>query len=276
MLRAYNPDGTLKWITDVQGDIVGTVPAVSADGTIYVSAGNSLVAVNPDGTEKWRIVISDEQVRSSPSIGSDDRVYVGSSYNEYGYLHAFGLGPLYAEANGPYNGVISGSIQFIGDAFGGTPPYQYYWDFGDGNTSEEQNPTHSYADIGTYMALFTVIDSEENTRTDTAPVTITAPAPTVTIIKPVNGIYFRDIRILPFSKSFIIGKITIEVDASQEPFGIERVDFFIDDTFKASDTTIPYSWTWDTPAFRTHTIKVVAYDTSGNNNYDKLTIKKFF
>ncbi len=98
-------------------------------------------------------------MRSSPSIGEDDRVYVGSTKDDYGYLHAFGIGPLNAEAYGPYDGAMTEPIQFNGDAFGGTPPYQYHWDFGDGHNSEVQNPTHIYANVGTYMAIFTVTDS---------------------------------------------------------------------------------------------------------------------
>ena len=34
----------------------------------------------------------------------------------------------------------------------------YAWDFGDGNTSTEQNPQHRYADNGTYMVKLTVTD----------------------------------------------------------------------------------------------------------------------
>jgi len=33
------------------------------------------------------------------------------------------------------------------------------WDFGDGNTSTSQNPTHTYADSGTYIVCLTVFDN---------------------------------------------------------------------------------------------------------------------
>jgi hypothetical protein len=33
--------------------------------------------------------------------------------------------------------------------------------------------------------------------------------------------------ILPFFKPIIIGQITIQVDATQEPYGIDRVEFYI-------------------------------------------------
>jgi outer membrane protein assembly factor BamB len=278
ILRAYYPDGTLRWSVDVQGDIYGTVPAISADGTIYVSAGNSLVAVNPDGTERWRKEIANEQIRSSPCIGPDDRVYVGSNEhpNEYWYFHAFGLGPLQAEAQGPYTNMVLYPIQFAGIAFGGTLPYTYNWDFSDGNSSTEINPIHSYSVPGNYTATFTVTDKEGNISTDTALVIITPPKPTVAIMKPVNGIYIGDSRILPFFKPFIIGPITIQVDATQEPYGIDRVEFYIDGEIRATVTEIPYQWTWSTKAFFKHTIKVWAYDTTGKCSKASIDVSKFF
>jgi hypothetical protein len=277
-LRAYFPNGTLKWDIELPGDVFGTVPAVSADGTIYVSAGFYLVAINPNGTERWRKEISNEQIRSSPSVGPGDRIYVGSNehYSNNWYFHAFGLGPLQAEAQGPYTNMVLQPIQFTGVAFGGTLPYTYHWNFGDGYTSTEINPIHTYAVVGDYTATFTVTDNEGNTSNDTTQVTITAPEPVVTIIKPVNSIYFGDTRIFPFFKPFIIGQITIQVDATQEPYGIDRVEFYIDNEIKATVTEVPYQWTWSTRAFFTHTIKVVAYDKLENSASDEITVKKFF
>ena len=46
----------------------------------------------------------------------------------------------------------------------------YDWDFGDGNTSTDANPTHIYATPGTYIATLTVTDD----RTFPAPLTDTA------------------------------------------------------------------------------------------------------
>lgn len=44
------------------------------------------------------------------------------------------------------------------------------WDFGDGNTSNETNPTHTYAMAGSYIVTLTVTD--ENMETGTAEETI--------------------------------------------------------------------------------------------------------
>ena len=280
-LHAVNPvDGSIKWNFTTGGYILGSTPCTSLDGTIYFGTITDVIdgfifALNMNGTELWRSHIG--KCESAPAIGEDGTIYIGGmDSNSNGYLYAFGKGPLKIEANGPYKGTINQPVQLTGTIFGGMPPYTCHWDFGDGNSSEEQNPTHTYTTVGVYTTIFTVTDAEGNYSNDTAQVTVTAPKPSVTITKPINGIYFKDRKILPFTKIFIIGKITILVEANQEPFGIDRVEFFIDDTFKATDTTSPYSWIWETPAFFTHTIKIIAYDMAGNSASNEISIKKFF
>ncbi len=81
----------------------------------------------------------------------------------------------------------------------------------------------------------------------------------------------------PFFITFIIGKIDIEVEASDPDSGINRVEFYIDDKFKTSDTTWPYIWTWDETSFIfPYIIKVKAYDNTGNYNTAQIKVWKFF
>ncbi len=40
---------------------------------------------------------------------------------------------------------------------------QYFWDFGDGNRSNESNPTHAYARSGAYRVCLTVVSRQPNT-----------------------------------------------------------------------------------------------------------------
>ncbi len=83
--------------------------------------------------------------------------------------------PLVAIANGPYSGTVNVPITFAGSASGGTPPYSYSWNFGDGSSSSLQNPTHAYSNAGTYTATLTVTDSARRTAQITAQVTILFP-----------------------------------------------------------------------------------------------------
>jgi hypothetical protein len=65
---------------------------------------------------------------------------------------------LTVDAGTSYEGYVGESIEFSGSVEGGSPPYNWSWDFGDGNTSDEQNPTHVYNKDGTYEATLIVSD----------------------------------------------------------------------------------------------------------------------
>jgi hypothetical protein len=55
-------------------------------------------------------------------------------------------------------GEVDESISFTAIVTSGVSPYSYEWDFGDGEISEEQNPTHSYSEEGTYDVTLYVMD----------------------------------------------------------------------------------------------------------------------
>jgi len=83
--------------------------------------------------------------------------------------------PLVADADGPYEGEVGEDIQFTGGATGGVPPYTYEWDFGNGDTSVEQNPVYAYAERGIYDVTLTVTDSAKDQATDDTTATIIGP-----------------------------------------------------------------------------------------------------
>lgn len=57
-------------------------------------------------------------------------------------------------------------IQFtLQGVSGGIAPYSYLWEFGDGETSTDENPSHSYDDSGYYTVSLTVTDDRGNTDT---------------------------------------------------------------------------------------------------------------
>jgi glucose/arabinose dehydrogenase len=66
----------------------------------------------------------------------------------------------------------------------------YSWDFGDGQTSAEANPTHTYTDEGTFTPTLTVTDPEGLTGTASLVVTSGNTAPTVNLTDPVDGQLF--------------------------------------------------------------------------------------
>ncbi|GIF52353.1 glucose/arabinose dehydrogenase [Asanoa ferruginea] len=67
----------------------------------------------------------------------------------------------------------------------------YAWTFGDGGTSTEPNPSHTYAAPGDYTAQLTVTDPGGRTAVANVPVTVGNTAPTVSITFPPDGGFFN-------------------------------------------------------------------------------------
>jgi hypothetical protein len=53
------------------------------------------------------------------------------------------------------------TFQFVCNASGGGGNFSYSWDFGDGQTSNQQNPGHSYDSIGNFTVRVTVTSGTE-------------------------------------------------------------------------------------------------------------------
>jgi hypothetical protein len=83
--------------------------------------------------------------------------------------------PPVANANGPYNGTVGLPMPF--SSGGSSDPdgsiVSYEWDFGDGDSSTEANPTHNYDTAGNYSVTLTVTDDEGDSDSDATTATIT-------------------------------------------------------------------------------------------------------
>lgn len=69
-----------------------------------------------------------------------------------------------ADVDGPLEACINDSIQFVNESFGGSV---YFWDFGDGNTSDAFEPRHAYTNAGTYDVVLIIQDSVSCIFSDT-------------------------------------------------------------------------------------------------------------
>jgi hypothetical protein len=96
-------------------------------------------------------VMEISKVRYAPEL-CDDGASEGGDENQ----------PPTADANGPYSGSTGQAVDFSSE--GSSDPemsaLSYRWDFGDGNSSNEPNPTHVYHDEGIYEVVLTVSDAK--------------------------------------------------------------------------------------------------------------------
>jgi PKD repeat protein len=67
----------------------------------------------------------------------------------------------------PSEGKVPLTVSFEGEGIDNDGSIEsYYWDFNDGETSTDQNPTHTFQDPGYYKVLFTVTDNAGATADD--------------------------------------------------------------------------------------------------------------
>ncbi len=77
-------------------------------------------------------------------------------------------------------------------------------------------------------------------------------APSVAITSPVSGT--------------VQGLVPVDV-AAKDNVGVTRVELRVNGVLNASDSTVPYAFTWDTTTYAngTYTLQAVAYDAAGNH-----------
>jgi PKD repeat protein len=137
----YSASGTFNSgnvFTAELSDALGSFSSPTAIGSITSTTSGSINAIIPGSTPAgtgYRIRV----VSSNPSVNGTDNgnnLIIGA----------------YPSAN--FNSNVSGfNVQFIDNSTGGT---SWSWDFGDGNTSTLQNPTHTYATADTFTVCLTV------------------------------------------------------------------------------------------------------------------------
>ncbi|MDG6219455.1 MAG: Ig-like domain-containing protein, partial [Candidatus Thermoplasmatota archaeon] len=98
--------------------------------------------------------------------------------------------------------------------------------------------------------------------------------PVVHQIAPQNGVYLFDKRILSSEKIIVFGSCTFTYDIHDNE-GIEKVDFYVDQSLIKTKTDGPYSFTVHHRLFGKHDITIVVYDTSGNTRTLTRTVQFF-
>jgi len=184
--------GVLVWEYLISGGIWS--PPSVADGKVYYGtdpccgAPTSFYCTDAfTGVRIWKHNTGGENVmKTSPAIAAG-KVFVGASS---GIVFAFGGNELYADAHGPYYGIEDDSLQFNGSAYGGKPDYIWHWDFGNGDTSNVQNPEYTFIDGGSYLITLTITDDDDNVAVDETTAfieEINFPPNKPTIEGPLNG-----------------------------------------------------------------------------------------
>ncbi|UCE37531.1 MAG: PKD domain-containing protein [Thermoplasmata archaeon] len=166
-----------------------------------------------------------------------------------------------ADAGGPYSEDEGSVVSFTGVASdpGSLDTFTYYWDFGDGESSSQQNPTHVYSDDGIYIATLTVTDDDGGTNSNNTFVMINNVAPTAYAQGPYSG-----------DEGAPVSFFSSATDPGTDTFTYEW-DFDDSDGVTYSDATGPNpTWTW--PDDFSGTIYLRVIDDDGGIDIDNTTV----
>jgi len=98
---------------------------------------------------------------------------------EIAYINVSDVGPEASFNEDMHQFGESQTVSFTDTSESHDPILSWLWDFGDGETSTEQNSSHTYADNGTYIVTLTICDEDNDCdeATDTKYVSNEAPNP---------------------------------------------------------------------------------------------------
>jgi len=239
-LYALNPNGTKKWEFITDSDIESS-PSIGLDGTIYFGCWDKLYALNPNGTKKWEFITGDD-IESSPAIGSDGTIYFGSWDQNFYALNPDGTKKWeFITGSGIESSPAIGSDGTIYFASG--DDYFYALKSDSQGLANSSWPKFHH-------------DNKNTGRAASAP----DNPPSVSIISPSDG-------------DTVSGTVMVQASAYDER-EISKVEFYIDDVLKSTETISPYSYSWDTKQYSngSYKIKVIAFDNVSQSHYDEISV----
>ncbi len=158
-------------------------PDASVGGTnqhgvgVYIGSSGLLYLAAPVGSWASGSFVAP----SSPSSGNEIycTIYCGPGHSSqrFNIVNVVAPPPQAVASGSPTSGSVPLTVSFTGSASGGSSPYTYSWNFGDGSpASTTQNPSHTYTVAGSYTAVLTVTDSTGASSTARVQITASAPA----------------------------------------------------------------------------------------------------
>jgi PKD repeat protein len=142
----------------------------------------------------------------------------------------------------PGGGLVPLTVTFIDMSSGS--PVSWAWAFGDGETSNLQNPVHVYTNPGYYTVRLTVRSNSGETSTAVAPAPIIAGAPITTVVTPTTTI--SPTMTFVSGASSPVADFTYTPDSGPIPLTV---------SFQDQSTGSPTNWYWDFGDGDTSTLK---------------------
>lgn len=142
---------------------------------------------------------------SMQTAANGDIYYLAINTGELRQLHSTtgNRNPVAAATATPTNGHAPLAVQFNGSGSSDPDgdPLTYSWNFGDGGTSTQTNPSHTYTVNNVYTAVLTVRDNRSGVATASIVITVGNTQPTPVISAPSPGDHYKTGDVIQFAGS---------------------------------------------------------------------------
>jgi glucose/arabinose dehydrogenase len=187
-------DYAQNWIRrltfDANGNVNGVFNFEPANGTVDGPYGDIVyLTEGPDGA-LYYVDLGYSDISGTFGVSKIRRIrYIQSNQP-----------PVAAAAANPTSGPPPLAVAFssAGSQDPEGQPLSYAWTFGDGATSTQANPTHTYTQSGQYTARLSVSDGTNTTVSSPLSVSV-GTAPTATILSPADGSQFAAGDVISFT-----------------------------------------------------------------------------
>lgn len=264
-LSQFDFKRTIKFVT-FSGEEIGLRGSKAYARELYENHTNILVEFNADMIGR---AITAENSRSIGLSCTEDSKWIGSIMENMSKDHGFNFA---VKSRWEIDRYRRGGSDFAEFAILGYETAAVWQMEGDPNmhkpTDTIENVNISYLvnttrHIAATMAILADMDLEY---------------PQVKIASPQRGrlqIQYLTYKIYDYIMPTIIDNTNIYVEVKPGAYPIEKVEFYYDDKLLFTDEEKPYDYTLNKRSIRTHSIRVIAYDTKGNTATDEMRILFF-
>nr|WP_295159874.1 chitobiase/beta-hexosaminidase C-terminal domain-containing protein [uncultured Methanobrevibacter sp.] len=170
-------NGAILWSKKINSAFYSaSSPLISGNEMIYLAHDNMVYAFDLTGQQLWNYTLTgkygDPSCLSSPTLSNDGTLIVTTNQG------IFAFNDVAAQFKWEHVNNTETTVQFTDLSVKGNN--SYFWDFGDGNYSLEQNPVHVYNDSGKYRVVLIVehdgVNLARNTTIEVVKYDLTPPS----------------------------------------------------------------------------------------------------
>ena len=183
IVEATSPNGTpVQYAVTAEDDVDGTAILEHEDGSTVTQDGvraNITISCDPSSGFEFPIGNTAVECIATDASGNEAKGFFTIRVQEVEVGPQSPTVPLTVGIiSNVTEGVAPATFEFQANLTGGSEPYTYLWDFGDGSEeSDKQTVLHTFEEAGTYMVTLATRDTDDQDAYDSLEITVNESLP---------------------------------------------------------------------------------------------------